>query len=204
MAIPEKVQKIPMETDVPYEDPDTGRSLIRTPFSSAVIRKITRQSLISFPADREPVRYGLTQKSIALLSIAAGLFLRRLAADVGSESEDGRVTRRSIVRVLLRIPRYRFSVTRLRTEEVVPLLVEATGFSKRIALSEVERPLRFPVEFVAPYPPGDPPALDDREASRREAANVEAAIRAVVVAHHAYRQRVPDCLRPGSYLTPIR
>jgi hypothetical protein len=37
---------------------------------------------------------------------------------------------------------------------------------------------------------------------QRDSENAEAVIKAVVLAHHAYRQRVPDCFKPAQYVPP--
>jgi hypothetical protein len=190
-----------VEPDVVWEAGD-AEGHVRTPFSISSVRKVLRQSLVSVSGTSGPVRHGLTEKSAVLLSVAAGAFLERLASDVRrlSPSSTGRITRRQLVRVLIAIPRYRFAITRLRTTEVFPFLAGESAFSHRIARAEVERAMRFPIEFVAPYTPGNPHALDDREVSRREAENVEAAIKALVLAHHAYAQAIPEFLRPDSYV----
>jgi hypothetical protein len=187
------------EPEVPWEETETEGLPVRVPFSIASIRKITRQSLISFGPGRDPIRYGLTQKSAVLLSMAASAFIQHLASDVARVSQTGRITRHKLTNAIVTIPRYRFAVTRLRTEEVFPFLTDATELSKRVALSEIERTIRFPIEFVAPHAPGNTHTLDDREVSYREAANVEASIKAIVLAHHAYRQTIPDCLKAERY-----
>jgi hypothetical protein len=183
-------------------DPENSRNPVPVPFSCAVIRRITKQSLVSYPVGKDPVRFGISQKATVLLSIAAGVFLRRLAAEVRPEFPKTRVSRRAVVSALLDSPRYHFAVTRLRTREIFPCFVETTELSRRIAVSEIERPLRFPIEFVAPFPPESTHGIDEREVARRERANVDTAIKAIVLAHHAYRQVVPDCFKPKRFRRP--
>jgi hypothetical protein len=189
------------ESDLP-DDPENTRNPVPVPFSCAVIRRITKQSLVSYPVGKDRVRFGISQKATVLLSLAAGVFLQQLAVEMRPKCTNTRVSRRAVVSALLESPRYRFAVTRLRTSEIFPCFVETTELSKRIAVSEIEKPLRFPIEFVAPFPPGSTHGIDEREVARRERENVDTAIKAIVLAHHAYRQVVPECFKPKKFRRP--
>jgi hypothetical protein len=183
-------------------DPRDDAPSIRIPFAISVIRKITRQCLVSYPVGKPPVHRGISQEAVVMLSLAVGIFLKNISPDVLRNAHSTHVGRKNLVKTLLESPRYRFAVTRMRPKEVLDCFTETNELSERIALSNIERPLRFPIEFVAPFPPGFSHAVSESEAVSREAANIDAAIRAIVLSHHGYRQTIPDFFKPKRPLTP--
>jgi hypothetical protein len=181
-----------MEVEVPSDGQDDAASPVRLPFSGTIIRKLVRQSLVSFPAGKPPVHRGVSQKSVVLLSLAVGLFLKHLTPEILARCPTNKVTRGRLLKALLASPRYHFVVTKMRPNEVFECFAETNELSSRIAVSNIERPLTYPIEFVAPHPPGQAHLPSEGDALSREVANVDAALKSLVLAHHAYRQAVPD------------
>jgi hypothetical protein len=83
------------------------------------------------------------------------------------------------------------------TAEVFPCFVDNNGFSKRIAISHIEGLMHFPIDFVAPFRPGNPHGMNEKEV-----ANVDATLKAIVKPHRAYRQADPDCFKRSRYRRP--
>jgi hypothetical protein len=181
------------------EDNKDLKNSNQAPLSATIIRKIAKQSLVSFPSHGALIHHEISQKSADLLSIATGLFSKQFALDVEHNSAHAHVTRKVMVSALLQNPRYHFSVTRLRTTEIFSRFIETNEFATRVAISDIKRPLRFPIEFVIPFPPGDPYEIDEKEVAKREIANADAVVNAIVTSHHAYWQTVLDCFKRTKY-----
>lgn len=169
---------------------------VALPFAAALVRRVTKQSLTVYQPGKEPVQRGMSRKAAALLSLATGIFLKNLARKVMQHCSERAIKRRNIVETLYTEQRLLFAVTRLRSDEIFQAFVDGNELSKRIGMSSIERSIPFPIEFVAPHPVGNPYILDENETMNREKQNVDEAIRAIVMAHHAYRQRVPDFFKP--------
>jgi len=56
------------------------------PFSAAILRTITKQSLVFYLSHKDPIHYGISQKSTVFLSIATRKFLKQFALDVEHSS----------------------------------------------------------------------------------------------------------------------
>jgi hypothetical protein len=60
--------------------------------------------------------------------------------------------------------------------------------------SDIERSMHFPIEFVAPFPSGNPHRIEEKLV-----ANVDATLKPMVDSHRAYGQIVPDCFNRSGY-----
>ena len=172
---------------------------VALPFPAALVRRVTRQSLTIFPHGKDPIQRGMSRKAAALLSLATGIFLKNLAPKVMEQCSEKAIKRKNIVETIYKEQRLLFTVTRLRPDEIFQSFVEENELSRRIGMSNIERTISFPIEFVAPNPVGHSYILDENETLNREKQNVDEAVRAIVMAHHAYRQRVPDFFKPDQY-----
>ena len=162
------------------------------PFSLNSIKRSARQSLF-LHSNQSSFQRGISQKSATILSIASGLFLEQLTKKIMKDNENKVIDRRSVVSTFLSIPRYRFAITRLKTNEIFELFDDSNDLSKRIAISNISTPIPTPIPFIAPNITGRHLYNED-EAIRRESENVEAIIKALVFSHHSYRQVVPPFL----------
>ena len=170
--------------------------VIDLPFPGALVRRVARQSMTIYPQGKQPVQRGLSKKSVVLLSLATGIFLKELAPKVLKECTDRAVKRKYVVKTLFKEQRLLFAFPRLTSPEIFERFEDGNELSRRIGISNIERPIKFPIEFVAPNPVGHSILRDDP--LNREKENVEEALRAIVLSHHAYRQRVPDFFQRDS------
>jgi hypothetical protein len=181
--------------DAELEQPDGSLDSLHCPFFCSLIRRIARQCLVSYRANKAPQTRGISGKATVLISHACGLFLKTLTPLVMARAKGGPVKRRMVLEALLSDRKYFFAVTRMRPGEIFGCFADANELSKRIAMSVIERPLRFPIEFVSPNSSGQAHTLNEHEALARETENVDAALRAIVLSHHAYKQTVPECFK---------
>lgn len=162
------------------------------PFSLNSVKRVARQPLC-IHSNENSFQRGISQKSSVILSIACGKFLEQLTKKIMENNTDKVIGRRLVVSTFLSNPRYRFAITRLKTNEIFDLFDESNDLSKRIAISNIATPIPTPIPFYAPNITGRH-LCNESEAIRRESENVEAVIKALVFSHHAYRQTVPSFL----------
>ncbi|KAH0791949.1 hypothetical protein GPJ56_004133 [Histomonas meleagridis] len=156
------------------------------PFPVNSVKRVARQPLY-LHSNKNPFQRGISQKAAVLLSYAGGLFIEQLTKKVFENATDNIIRRRMVVSTLLQTPRYRFSITRMRTKELFELFEETNELSKRVAVANISVPIPLPIALTASNTPGS-------EVNRRETENVEAIVRALVFSHQSYYQTVPSFL----------
>jgi hypothetical protein len=90
-------------------------------------------------------------------------------------------------------------VDRLQIADVFSCFIDANKLSKRIAISDIENSMHFPIEFAAPFPSGNPLGTDEQEVAKWKIANIDTVLKAIVKSHHADRQTVLDCFKRSKY-----
>lgn len=175
------------------EDSQEGPPGMRLPFTLAQVRKVARQSLTSYPVNKAPIQRGMSQKAAILLSTATGLFLKKIAPRVVENADEKAIRREAVVQTLLSDRKFLFSVTRIKRDEILLLSMDDSNeMSRRIVISDIERPVRFPIPFVALSPFRGIHHVSEDVASMREKEMVDEMIRALVTGNRAYQQKVPS------------
>lgn len=165
---------------------------LRLPFTISQLRRVAKQSLTSYSANRAPIHRGMSQKAAMLLSAATGLFLKKFAPAVLEHCDDKAVSRQAVVQTVLSDRKLRFGVTRIKRDEILLMAMDdANEMSRRIGINNLEKSLRFPIPLVAPAHARSIHHMSEDVASLRERETVDEVISALVMSYYAYQQKIP-------------
>ena len=177
--------------EFPKEEP------LPLPFPIFTIKKIAKQVLVIHKQDKPSYQRGISQKAAVVLSFATGIFLKHLSREVMDNSPEKCIKRKLIENTLMKNPVYHFAmISRVKKSEIFDHFTNDTELSRRIAISHIEEPIKFPIEFIAPHPP-EKHVKDEARANKNEAENIEESIKRITQSTRAYKQTVPSFLIPS-------